>query len=500
MRWAEWLAESRIGPFPAAIVMVAAYFLFQTVTLSVLTFWAGTGVGIDDAEQLIYLPHLWAGYGGSQPPLYTWINWLAAQILGTSVFTLKIVKYSVLFLAACCVFAAMRRLAYTKTTAVAAMFGLFTIPQIAWESQRALSHSVAVVGFCALLLLAMVYLLERRSAIAYAVFGLAMAAAILAKYNDVFLVAALVAAALSLREFRGTILHPKFAISLAVAALALTPTAYWSFMHSAESLARGYKFGIDPQQELMAAAAIGAVKFIMGTFNFAVMPTLISALAFAVAGFRFSENHPKGPAKEYLLWRTLAFGLAIVAILVLASGATEVKSRWLLPILAMLPLAMAAYMERLAPRGRNAQLFVIAAGAITAVLLAPASWYNQISGGNGLAQVLRMDYPALYRELTADGPIKTAISDNSWVGNLRLVDRNTVALDDEVPDFAALLQEPAVLLWLDNPSPEQEIFDRLNQAGYVLDGESRSVRVPEFFGSKDGRVVTFVKLKKRNAK
>ncbi|TIX53758.1 MAG: glycosyl transferase family 39, partial [Mesorhizobium sp.] len=147
--------------------------------------------------------------------LYTWINWLAAQLFGTNIFTLKLVKYSVLFLAACSVFAAMRRFGYTKATAAAAMLGLFTIPQIAWESQRALSHSVAVVGFCALLLLAMANLIERRSVIAYALFGLATAAAILAKYNDVFLVLALVAAVLSLRELRGAILDPKFAISVA---------------------------------------------------------------------------------------------------------------------------------------------------------------------------------------------------------------------------------------------------------------------------------------------
>ncbi|RUV80485.1 glycosyl transferase family 39, partial [Mesorhizobium sp. M5C.F.Ca.IN.020.14.1.1] len=69
MKWDEWLAESRIGPFPAAIVMVAAYLALQTVILSILATWAGTGVGVDDAEQLIYLPYLWAGYGGSQPPL-----------------------------------------------------------------------------------------------------------------------------------------------------------------------------------------------------------------------------------------------------------------------------------------------------------------------------------------------------------------------------------------------------------------------------------------------
>lgn len=500
MKWDEWLAESRIGPFPAAIVMVAAYLALQTVILSILATWAGTGVGVDDAEQLIYLPYLWAGYGGSQPPLYTWINWLAAQIFGTNIFTLKLVKYSVLFLAACSVFAAMRRFGYTKATASAAMLGLFTIPQIAWESQRALSHSVAVVGFCALLLLAMANLIERRSVIAYAVFGLSTAAAILAKYNDVFLVLALVAAVLSLRELRGAILDPKFAISVAVAILVLAPTTYWSLMHPADLLARGEKFGIDLQQPRMTAAATGAGKFIMGTFNFAVLPVFVSALAFALTGFRFSERHPKAPAREVLLWRTLALGLAMLATLVLATGVTEVKARWLVPVLIILPLAMAAYMERLSPRGRDAQLLVIAAGAVIAVLLAPATWYFQINGTSGLSRMIRVDYPALYRQLTADGPVKTAISDGAWVGNLRLVDEKLVALDQEVPNFDRLVQEPAVLVWLDRDDPRPVILEQLKKAGYGPDGQPRQIMVPLLPSTdKPARPGAYIRLKKTAA-
>ena len=103
-------------------------------------------------------------------------------------------------------------------------------------------------------------------------------------------------------------------------------------------------------------------------------------------------------------------------------------------------------------------------------------------------------------DLTADGAIKTVTSDWHWVGNLRLVDPDLVVLGKEVPGFAALLQEPAILIWLDKPEPQPEILDRIHQAGFVLDGERRSLRVPEFFGSSDGRLVTVVKLKRQEAK
>jgi hypothetical protein len=277
--------------------------------------------------------------------------------------------------------------------------------------------------------------------------------------------------------------------------LVLLPTAYWNVVHLAEFLARAHKFGIGSQHGHLAAAAIGAGEFIMGVFDFAVLPALISALAFAAAGLRFSERHPKAPAKEHLLWRSLAFGLAMLAILVLASGATEIRSRWLLPVLLVLPLATAAYMERLGPRGRIAQSLVIAAGAIIAILSMVASWYFQVNGGDGQAGILRMNYASLYRDLTADGPVKTIVSDKPFIGNLRLLDKSLVTLDDEMPDFGSLLREPVVMVWLNKDAPDKSILDQIGRAGYVTDGETHSVQVPEF-RSNSGRHVVFVRLKK----
>jgi hypothetical protein len=134
------------------------------------------------------------------------------------------------------------------------------------------------------------------------------------------------------------------------------------------------------------------------------------------------------------------------------------------------------------------------------MLILPATWAYQVYGGKGQGRVARLDYQALYNDLTANGAVKTVLSDWHWVGNLRLVDPDLVILGDEVPDFAALLREPALLVWLDKPDPEPEIMVRIHQAGFVLDGESRSLKIPEFFGSSEGRLVTVARLKRQDAK
>ncbi|WP_292500027.1 glycosyltransferase family 39 protein [Mesorhizobium sp.] len=467
--------------------------------LSLASLWAGTGVGVDDSEQLMYMRFLWAGYGGSQPPLYSWLGWLTSSVFGTNIFALKLLKYSLIFVALTSVFVAVRKLSYSQRTAVASILGLLLFPQLVWEMQHTLSHTVAAFCFSGLLLLALVELLQRKSLLTYALFGLAIGTAVLAKYNLFILIAAMLAATLSLRETRQVILRPQIMISMAVALLVCLPTLYWTATHPSELLARSYKFGINEGDGAFLVALKGIIGFGDAVMNFAILPVVIFAVAMLAGRVSPSTLRLRLPDSEKLLWRILGFGLCITIVLVIASGATTFKARWLLPVLLFLPAAFAARMDSLGDKGRTAQNLTITVAATLVILILPATWAYQVYGGKGQGRVVRLDYPTLYHDLTADGAVKTVMSDWHWVGNLRLVDPDLVVLGEEVPGFAALLQEPAVLIWLDRPSPEPEILDRINQAGFVLDSESRSLRVPEFLGSSEGRLVTVVKLKKRNA-
>ena len=114
------LGEERFGPFDGAIAFIALYCLLQAIALPLVSYWAGTGVNIDEAEQLIYLPHFWMGYGSSQPPLYSWLSAIGAQLFGTTILSLKIVKYLVILLGAVCVAMSVRRLGYSRAAAAAA--------------------------------------------------------------------------------------------------------------------------------------------------------------------------------------------------------------------------------------------------------------------------------------------------------------------------------------------------------------------------------------------
>lgn len=493
--WADWLAEGRLGPVDAAVVFAALYCAFQVVSLALLARFA-PGVGIDDAEQLIYLPYLQAGYGGSQPPLYTWLNWLATHVTGVNVFTLKAVKYLLLFLALWAIHAAVRCSGLSRRTAATALFATLLLPQVGWEMQRALSHSVAAFTFAALTLLAFVHLQRRANATSYVLLGLAAAGAVLGKYNNLFFLAAFFAAAMTVRPFRATLLDRRITASIGAALLAMAPTLLWNIRNPDTLLARTGKFGMDQGGGPIVTALLGLQQTATAVAVFVVLPVATVAVAAWFAGGAWRERRPVPPPVERFLWRTVVIGVALITLLVLVSGATTVRARWLMPVLFLVPVAIAVSTERLGTKTRRTQSAVILCGAMLAMLAAPALWYTQLFGGSGLGRTIRLDYPALYRDLTAGGPLRTVVSDESWIGNLRFVDPQLTLLTEEVPGFATRLEGPTVLVWLDVPCPKNEVLQPLLQAGYTL-GEQVELTISERFG--DGRTIYAARLQQQRS-
>ncbi|MCP5810410.1 hypothetical protein NL321_30120, partial [Klebsiella pneumoniae] len=76
-----------------------------------------------------YVGALQWGYGGSQPPLYTWINSVAGDILGIRMSTVFLVKFGMLASLFVSVYAGARLLGMRKAVAAAGMVGVFLLPQ-----------------------------------------------------------------------------------------------------------------------------------------------------------------------------------------------------------------------------------------------------------------------------------------------------------------------------------------------------------------------------------
>ena len=458
--------DGKLFGLPLAIIFVLCYFAFQVVLVTLVS----NGAGLDDAEQLANIGYLDWGYGGSQPPLYTWITNLAASVLGTSMLTLQIVKFSMLASLFVSVYGAMRLLGFSQIVASASMLGLFLIPQIGWESQRALTHSVAGTAGCGWAFLAFAWHMRKRSLISAAALGVAMAAAILGKFNASFFLIMLIVTGLLIPEYRRILLSKLSLITVLVFAICAGPTALWMLAHKSNVLARANKFEIGASGNMLFDRLMGVESLIEAAF-------LFSVLALAIAGIvalihwnkRTAPSIPLTIGEKFLRLLILV-GLIIVLLGVVITGANNVKDRWLQPVLFLTPALMASLMARYRA-GDKTLIDYAVLSAVVALIVPPVLSYYLIYGSSS-PPYGQLDYRHFYEEVQAKGPFKTILTDNAQVpGNFRLFDSSLRVIHPETPDAKAQLTPPVLIMWFGGAEPNERIAAMLRDANIAVPHE-----------------------------
>ncbi|MBJ6131322.1 glycosyltransferase family 39 protein [Ochrobactrum sp. Q0168] len=449
-------ADKEILGLPWAVLFVICYFVLQAVLVTYIS----NGAGLDDAEQLANIGYLDWGYGGSQPPLYTWTTNLAASVLGTSMLTLQIVKFGMLASLFLSVFGAMRLLGFSRAVASASMLGLFLIPQIGWESQRALTHSVAGTAACGWTFLAFAWHMRKRNALSAAALGVAMTAALLGKFNASFFLIMLIITALSVPEYRAVLLSKLSGITLLAFAICIGPTARWMFAHKSSVLARSSKFQMGASGNPIFDRLNGMESFVEAAFLFSVLALAIAAII-ALIHFkkRTVPTTPYTPGETFMR-RLVLVGLLIVLSGVIATGANDVKDRWLQPVLFLLPAVLAFRLERFRI-GNRPVIEYAAMGALVALLVPPVLSYYLVYGSS-VPPYGQLDYRQLYTEISSHGPFKTIVADNPQIpGNFRLFDPSLKVVHSETPEGAKQIAAPILILWFGDATPNAQIASLL---------------------------------------
>jgi 4-amino-4-deoxy-L-arabinose transferase-like glycosyltransferase len=295
-----------------------AFFALNALTQGLVS---GTA-DLDQAQQLVLSQALSLGYG-TQPPLYTWIMHTLFRVTGPSIWTLYVFKVLLLTLLVGGAIRVGQRLGLDGARLSLAVLGFALLPQIVWESQRDLTHSL-LATVCAMWTLAVfLRLRERPEPIGYVHMGLCIGLGLLGKYNYAFFLAALVLVALS---FPGTCRAAltKYSIISAVLALVIVlPHAIWVLNHHAVATASVEKLGLD------TAGGTGLLGLGNAAFQFA-FPLLVAWLA-STRG-----RAPDSDSARFLT-RLLLVVAALLGLFVIVSGTTQIKDRWLQPLLFFLP-------------------------------------------------------------------------------------------------------------------------------------------------------------------
>ncbi|MHC5306991.1 glycosyltransferase family 39 protein [Bartonella sp. LJL80] len=462
--------QSRYGN--AAICFILLYFAFEAVFVTYIS----GGAGLDDAELISNISFWNWGYGGSQPPLYTWFAYGLTQIFGVHLALYQFLKFSVLASTFLAVYAGLRCLNVKPTVAAAAMLAMFLLPQIGWESQRALTHSIMGTAGSAWTFAAFALFSRRQTWLRAILLGLACAAAILGKYNGGLFLLALVGGALLTAPIRPCLATRTFPVALLTAVAAMFPALFFMLMHPAGVTERANKLAVGKSGHFLFDRVSGLTDFAMAALSFCSLALLVILLFFGARALAKKNTLENAMQQDDLavrfLSRILLFGICLIALLVVVLGITNVKDRWLQPLLFLAP----AYFTLALARLPWSQKYVRAYGVVGACagLIVPFALYINIATTFNRADPPEqlLDYASLENALRQQGPFEMILSRRPQLpGNLRLRDPSLKTLHADTPMASERLQKPLMVMWTGDEKLPDDLSRILSAAGFDTDGQ-----------------------------
>lgn len=340
------------------VVLVTAFYglIHGLIWLS-----AGTQLGLDEAKENIFTQTLEWGYLPDNPPLFEWSLIAIQQITGPTLFSFLILKYALLCFSAGFLFLAGKRLFGEAKWAAITVFSASLLYQLGYNYHQAFTHSLMVIAMVSFSFWAFVRLLQERALRDYLVFGLSIGLGLLAKYNFIGFLAAVLLPALVNRQSRKVLLDGRMLAGLGVAGLVIFPHGLWllekhELMLTYVSAKLGQNSG-----DYFSRVGEGLGDFMVATVSF-YLPFML--VAFGVYREAFLKNGVHVSAQKkvggdalllFLAGRSVLWGGLLLLGAVLVLGVSNITERYVVPL--YLPGFFALMNKiRLAEADRTAQV------------------------------------------------------------------------------------------------------------------------------------------------
>ncbi|MFT5699344.1 MAG: 4-amino-4-deoxy-L-arabinose transferase-like glycosyltransferase [Desulforhopalus sp.] len=381
----------------------------------------------DEAEQAMLGQWLLPGYT-EQPPLYTWIQHYLFRIFGENVFSVSLLKNSLLYLTYVFVFFSSRIILKNNRAAILATCSLLLIPQIAWESQRDMTHTTLVVFAAAASLYQSLRLMEKRTCFNYLLFGLFLGIGFMAKANFGLFLIILFLTLVTFPQGRRVLFNWKILLSFAVLFGLAGNYFYWMFNNQdiVFSATKKFKRAVDNYY------VKGSLSLIANSFLF-LTPLWLFYLIFFPSGYDAKWWEERTFHQRFIA-RYIVFFFIVLLMVVLLFKVTYVKDRWLQPLLFVVPILFFSRVpvEKLTLARYKGFLTVIGIAA-TAVYLA---FTIRVVGASYIDRFCRLNYPfsLMAEDIRANGfESGLIISDNRFLaGNMHFQFPTSPAL---VPEY-----------------------------------------------------------------
>lgn len=403
------------------------------------------GLGLDEAEQMVTTQSLELGYG-PQPPLYTWLQMAVFQVTGEGKLGLALFKHGCLAAIYLGIWVLARQSGANRLTAAAAMFGTMFLPSVVWEAQRALTHSVLATALAVWSLVAVTRAARTGALPDFCLAGVLVGLGLMSKWTFGLVLLGVLAAVVLTPALRTR----NSLIALAIALVIIAAPAFWAIQNWSLTTASAHKL------ELQSHGGVQAVGAALSSLGEALASTALVALVVFLAVFRTGPATGERPAPGLQpVEAVLIFGILGVAAVMLLSGATSVKERWMQPIMIFLPLVLSL---RLASRITASRMrWFLCVTAFVAVGVSVAYPLNLRRGQNN-PSYQSAPFAAAAQALDLRGGL-LLVSDAFLAGNLRYIRPDLAVLTPELPKLRVAADTPSAVVWWardakDAPAPQ----------------------------------------------
>lgn len=479
---------------PAQVfLLLALYFLVQIAVRLAMP----ASLELDEGQQIFLSQWLSAGYD-TQPPFYNWLQYGVISLFGVSIASLTFLKNAVLFLSYLLFGLTAFDLLRDKRLAVIASLSLLTIPQISFEAQRDLTHTVAVIFAACLFLFGLVRTLQRPSAASYILTGLAIGIGIISKYNFVLLPAATLLAVLWDASFRRRVFDWRILLTgIAALIIVIYPHGLWfiDHMNDATSSTIG-KMTDDAPPEKLSQISRGVLSVVIAALSFSTVTIVIFAAAF---GKNLLTALRSGNPWTRLIERTWLLAALMLLAIVFFLGAVEIRDRWVTPLFLTLPLYLCLKLEAagiISERPFRRFIPVI----LVIMVIVPVVLAGRIvaSGWTGSYDKLNVPYGPMVEQLvgqSANRPAAVIAGDVQLAGNIRLHAADIPVMAPQYPEFSPAIPagQPVLVVWRERRSGNTVAEMPAALAAYVASkmpagtspGEIRFLELPYHYGTGD---------------
>lgn len=443
----------------AVIALFGVYYLVQIVVRLLLP----PALRIDEAQQVLFAQWLALGYD-AQPPLYNWYQQVFFEIFGTSLLGLAVAKNLMLFL----IFAIYVKLADTvlkeKRLVIVAALAFFLSPQLFWQAQRDLTHTTMLMLTGLWAIYTSVRLLQRPTTLGYVLTGLAVGLGMLSKYNFIVILLATLLAVWFHPNGRERIFDRRFLLTIGISLLVFLPHSIWLFDN--------LQFASDVTLRRMAEKApesrwmqilTGIARVVIGSVIVIILPALM--LVACRRTKREPERQTPGEASwlRFFIHYFLALGTVLLVIIV-TTTMTEVRDRWLLPLVMPFPILGALWLERrtfdvasFVKKVLPVCLVVMALVPVALIVSVPVqAMFGKTSRSNN-------DWEIFRHHLQDKGITPSLIVTSDWFtgGNMRFlfpeITVATTTYDDFDPAFRLSADRPVLFVWTTWRDPSESM-------------------------------------------